>query len=219
MGLFGDKLLLRLAAEQTYSGDFDIHILKIEKSINYLLPFSCISLINSQVTILSEYNRKSLCKSIIDFIESPKLINRNARLVSKFVLELYRKNKYVIYNQFQPITYGQISPSLNSVFEKSVIALLMDYTSKVYQESRQPDRNKIRGFLLFSIVFFQKELLPIIRRIDVTNIRDRKKLALDHRNFSSSIYNRWNSKIPFLPGSSQFDQHLHSVTKFDDYIK
>ncbi len=218
MGLFGDKLILRLGAEQSSTNGLQIIIDKNDNSKSYLLPFSCISLINSQLIVLSEYRRKSLCTSVLDFIAKPvKLINPT-KFVSKFIFELYQKRRDKVYNQFNPLILVGNSSEANYVVEKDIVNLLMNFTSTIYEKSNQTDRNKIRIYLLASVSFFQQELIPIIKNIDMDNIQNRLRLSQDHVNFSNSIYVRWEYSPPFDIESDLFYHHLHKAMSFDAYL-
>jgi hypothetical protein len=218
MGLFGDKLLLRLGANQSSTDHFELFIDKIDKSKSYLLPFSCISLINSQLTVLSEYRRKSLCTSVLEFVAKPEKLRYSTKLVSKFLFELYQKGRNEVYNQFNPLIRVGNSPSVNFAVEKDIVNLVMNFTSTMYEKSNQIDKNKIRIYLLVSVSFFQQDLLPIIKKIDMNNIRNRQRLAKDHVNFSNSIYVRWETSPPFEIGSDLFNHHLNKAVNFDAYL-
>ena len=60
MGLFGDKLLLKLNASSTSSGKLELDIEKADNKTGHLLPFSCISLIAEQLTVLTFHHPLSL---------------------------------------------------------------------------------------------------------------------------------------------------------------
>lgn len=219
MGIFGNKLLLRIFGEQTSSEGLLLHFDKYDKSINHLFPYSCISLINSQLTVLTGPRPWKLCKSILHFVEKPEKMNIPTRWVSKFVLEFYRKGRSRIFNQFNPLIYPGIGNSyeVNAKIEEDIVDLVLNYTSIVYQESQPIDKRKIRVFLLISVSFFQQELVPIMRNIDMNNMQNRTKIAVTHTDFSSSVLSRWDAQLPFVPGSELFNQHLQVATNFDNY--
>jgi len=218
VGIFGDNLILSLGAEHSSSGELSVQIIKIDNSITFLIPFSCISLINSQLIVLSEDRPKFLCESVLDFVKNPESLNTSTRFVSEFLLELFKKRRDTIYNQFLPRILPGLPPSINDFIEKDIVSLLMNYTAYVYKNSPKTDKDKIRIFLLMSTIFFQQELLPIIKRVDMSDIRNRQKLSIDQVNFSSSFYQRWNSPTPVSIGSDLYKQRLDSAINFDDYL-
>ena len=218
VGIFGDKLILSLGAEHSSSGELSVQIIKIDNSITFLIPFSCISLINSQLIVLSEDRPKFLCESVLDFVKNPESLNTSTRFVSEFLLELFKKRRDTIYNQFLPRMIPGTPSSINDFLENDIVNLLISYSAYGYKSSKQSDKEKIRIFLLMSIMFYQQELLPIIRRLDMSDVRNRQKLSIDQVNFSSSFYQRWNSPTPVSIGSDLYKQRLDSAINFNDYL-
>ncbi len=89
MGFFGDKLLFRLNASSMSSGEFKLQIEKEDSRFFHLLPFSCISLIGSQLTILSSRHPRSLSRKVLEFVENPQSKFETTSYVSGFKLEIF----------------------------------------------------------------------------------------------------------------------------------
>ena len=217
MGLFGEKLLLNLHATSMPSGKPRLQIKKTNHLSPHLLPFSSISLISSQLTVLTYNHPQSLCESVLKFIESPKIQYYSTKLVSGFNLEIYRGRGKSYFNQFDPHFTGMIKPHNNDALETEIEYLLMNYLNLVFDESYKNEQVKLRAFLLIAVSFYQQELIPIIKRMDLNNLQQRRMLASDQINFSSSIYHRWDSSIPFAPENELFCQHLYAALKFNSY--
>ena len=217
MGLFNEKLILDIVASVKPSGKLKIHIKEIDNTIRHLIPFSCISIIFSQLTVLTNKHPQSLCMKVLDFVENPNIKYRSIKLVSGFNLEVYKGKGQTYFNQFYPQFAPHITQSVNDIVETDIEHILMNYPKYVFDDSSSNERTKLQAFSLAAILFFQQELIPIIKRIDMNNLGQRMKLASDQINFCSSILQRWDSPIPFMPGSQLFLEHIDSAKKFKDY--
>jgi hypothetical protein len=112
MGFFGDKLLLKLNASSMSSGKLKLHVEKTDNKAGHLLPFSCFSLIGSQLTVLTSRHPRSLCKRVLEFVETPKIQYDTTSIVSGFRLEIFEGSGHVLYNQFDPM-YGRSLSALD----------------------------------------------------------------------------------------------------------
>lgn len=185
-------------------------------NIPHLIAFSCISLIESQLTVLTPYHPKSLCLSVLKFIKKPVIRYKSTNYVSGFNLELYKGKNQTYFNQFYPQFTTILSQFNNDVIQTDIEYILMNFLTFVFDKLSYVEKEKIRTFLLIAISFFQQELIPRIRQINMFDMNQRTMLAADQVNFCSSIYHRWDA-LPFTPESKLFYRHLKEAQKFSSY--
>ena len=115
MGLFGDKLMLQLSASSLPSGELRVQLEKADNKARHLLPFSCVSLIASQLTVLSSRHSRSLSKRVLEFVENPKSQFETTNYVSGFKLQIFEGSGHALYNQFDPLYSRSLSVSTSPI--------------------------------------------------------------------------------------------------------
>lgn len=218
MGLFGDKLLLRLNASSIPSGQLELQIEKADGRTYHLLPFSCVSLVGSQLTVLSSHYPRSLSKRVLEFVENPRSQFEGTSLVSGFKLEIYEASGRILYNQFNPLYTRSLSALDDNRLQTDIVRLIMNYLTSVFDELDDVERSNLRIFLLMTVAFYQQEIIPIIKRINMYDIEQRKRLAKTVSDFGSSLYQRWDNPKSIAPGNRLFMEHLNSSREFNSYL-
>jgi hypothetical protein len=218
MGLFGDKLLLKLNAISTPSGIFKLQIEKADSKRRYLLPFSCISLIGSQLTVLTSNHPHSLSKKLLEFVENSIIQYEATSLVSGFQLEIYEGSGHILYNQFNPHFSQSLSGLNNNRLETDIENALLNYVTTVYVKANSNDKSNLLILLLMTVAFYQQEIVPIIKRINMYDIEQRKRLARTVIDFTTVFYKRWDNYKSIAPGNALFMETVNDAKKFDSYL-
>ena len=210
------NLLLIVKLTSKTSGKPKVNIKSFRNDSNQLVAFSCISIILSQLTVLTSQYPKVLCRNVLKFIKNPKKRYISTKYVKGFELELYAGKNDTYYNQFEPNFNPNENYLNNDGVQRDICSLLMNYLTLVFYASSSAVQEKLGVFLIAAISMFQQELLHRIKKISIFDINQRVILASDQVYLCSSIYNRWDS-LPFRTGSALFNQHLKSVGKFNAY--
>lgn len=218
MGLFGDRLLLRLNTASLPTGEPKLNIEKMEAKFQHLLPFSCVSILGSQLTVLNAQHPKALCKRVIGFVESPTRQFETTSLVAGFNLEMYEGRNGVIYNQFNPVRSRTQSYVNDDFLQTDIERILMNYTVAVFAQSEEGERPLLRVFLLLMVRYYQREIIPIIQQINVFDLEQRKKLANTQVILASMIYKKWNHPHLASSESDAFQDTLAATKGFDGYL-
>jgi hypothetical protein len=218
MGLFGDKLLLRLTATATSRGKQQLHIAKLENKIAHLLPFSCISLVGSQLTVLTSFHPRTLSNTLLEFIENPATGYKNTSLVNGFELEIYNNRENLLYNQFNPQVSDNPALFDNNRLQTDIVYTLLNYVGTVYDDSSNDDKIRLRLFLLMTIAFYQQEIVPIIKKINMQNLENRKRLAKTVIDFNNTLLRSWKNQVTLIPGSANFIEKLNESKNFNSYL-
>ena len=69
-----------------------------------------------------------------------------------------------------------------------------------------------------SSAFYQQEIIPIIRRINMNDIEQRKRLSKTVIDFTNTIYRRWDNPKSIAPGNKVFIDNLNSAKEFESYL-
>jgi hypothetical protein len=218
MGLFGDKLLLKLNATSTPSGKIKLKIEKANNKTSHLLPFSCVSLIGSQLTVLTSHHPRSLSKKLLEFVENPIIQYEATGLVSGYQLEIYEGSGHILYNQFNP-RFSQSLSSLDDNRQQTDIEhALLNYVTTMYEGLSSSEKSNLQIFLLMTVVFYQQEIVPIIKRINMYNIEHRVRLARTVIDFTTAFYKSWDNSKSIAPGNTFFMEKVNEAKKFDSYL-
>jgi hypothetical protein len=214
MGIFGDELLLNLVYEKNDINKPSIRIKKIKPNPEYLLPFSSVSILLSQLTVLTEWRNDLLATYILNFIQNQKVEYKlsGENCVSGFELSLFKKNSNFIYNQFDPSYYGIMLPS-NDTLERDVVYTLYNYILWIYDSLTEREKKYLCVYLLLAIYFYKEQLQPIISKISkngVLSIEQRKKIIADQVSISSMIYNKWHNP-PLLHGTPNYEARINEL--------
>jgi hypothetical protein len=204
-GLFGDELLLNVELVRNEGKNPVFQINKIKRDPDYLLPFSCVSLLSSQLTVLSENSPDYLSSSILKFINKPVIDFESGRrhILANFELTLYKKNKDYIYNQFKPtILYFD-----NFMIEQEVSCAIFNYIIWIFQNLSSTDKNYLLANLLIALYYYKENLQPFIKKIGQPSIDQRKRIAKTQVDFCSMLFNRWRNP-PVLPDTDVFKARI-----------
>lgn len=218
MGLFGDKLLLKLYATSTPSGILKLQIEKADNKAGHLLPFSCVSLIGSQLTVLTSHHPQSLSKKLLEFVENPIIQYEATSLVSGFQLEIYEGSGHIFYNQFNPRFSQSLSGLNNNLLETDIENVLLNYLTTVYVKANSNDKSNLLIFLLMTVAFYQQEIVPIIKRINMYDIEQRKRLARTVIDFTTVFYKSWDNYKSITLGNALIMEKVNEAKKFDSYL-
>ncbi len=217
MGLFGDKLLFKLSASSS-SGELKLQIEKEDRRSFFLLPFSCISLIGSQLTILSSRHPRSLSQKVLEFVENPQIKFETTSYVSGFKLDIYEGKGRLLYNQFDPLYSRSIPVYDDSPLQTDIERLLINYLCSVVDKLGNSDMSNLRTYLLMTIAFYQQEIIPIVRRINLNDIEQKKRLSKTVIDFTNAIYRSWDNPKSIEPGNKLFLDNLNSAKEFESYL-
>lgn len=218
MGLFGDKLMLRLNASSMLSGQLKLQIEKADNKARHLLPFSCLSLIGSQLTVLTSQHTRSLSNRVLDFVEDPKNQFEATNLVSGFKLQLFEGSGHILYNQFEPLYSRTLSALDDNHLQSDIQRILMNYVTGVFDESGNTEKSDLKVFLLMTVAFYQQEIIPIIKRINMRDIEQRNRLARTVIDFTSTLYRSWDNPKSIAPGNKIFMDNLSEAKEFNSYL-
>ncbi|MBK9924789.1 MAG: hypothetical protein IPP66_05795 [Anaerolineales bacterium] len=218
MGLFGDKLLFRLNASSVSSGELKLQIEKEDSRSFHLFPFSCISLIGSQLTILSSRHPRSLSRKVLEFVENPQTKFESTSYVSGFKLEVFQGDGRLLYNQFEPLYSRSIPVYDDNPLQTDIERLLMNFLYSAVDKLGNGDMLNLQTFLLMTVAFYQQELIPIMRRINLNDIEQRKRLSKTVIDFTNTIYRSWDNPKSIEPGNKLFLDNLNSAKEFESYL-
>jgi hypothetical protein len=218
MGLFGDKLLLRLTASSLPDGELQLQIEKHEEKYRHLLPFSCISLLASQLTVLTEQHPKSLCKRALKFIEFPVQHFEPNALVAGFHIDLYEGRNGILYNQFQPVRSQAQSYINDDRLQTEIEQMLIHYATAIFGQADDREKSLLRAFLLRTVGLYQQEIIPIIQQINVYDAEQRKKLTNTVVLLSTRIYRKWDDPQFIAQQFGAFQEQLTQATQFNAYL-
>jgi hypothetical protein len=217
LGIFGDKLLFKVNGSSLSSGQIQLNIVKHENKVKHLLPFSCCSILGSQLSILTPPYPSSLSKRLITFINQPIIKYKTNSLVTGFILEVYKDKGGYIYNQFDPV--------VNTLFlnfkpiETDIEQILINYIMTVFENLDAIEQSNLRIFLLATIMTYQNMIIPIIRKIDMNDYDQRARLARTINDFSTSFLKAWDEPKPLAPGSQIFTDRIRSTSEFQDWLE
>lgn len=218
MGLFGDKLLFKLNASSISSGELKLQIEKEDSRSFHLFPFSCISLIGSQLTVLSSRHPRSLSRKVLEFVENPQIKFETTSYVSGFKLEVFQGDGRLLYNQFEPLYSRSIPVYDDSPLQTDIERLLMNFLYSAVDKLGNGDMSNLRTFLLMTIAFHQQELIPIIKRTNLNDLDQRKRLSKTIIDFTNNIYRSWDNPKSIEPGNKLFLDSLKSAKEFESYL-
>jgi len=217
MGLFSDKLILKLIATSISSGKLAYDVEKIDHKYIHILPFSCISLIGSQLTVLTSQHSRSLSKQLLQFIENPRIQYKPTTLVHGFQLEIYEGRGPILYNQFQPNFTRPPLPMDDSRLEGEIEQTLLNHVITVYEDAGSQDKSDLQVFLLMTVSSHQQNIIPHINRLNFYDMENRKRLIRTVIDICTAIYTRWDNEKSIYPGNTLFMQHLKAAKEFDSY--
>jgi hypothetical protein len=221
MGLFNDKLLLRLTATATPGGKQELQIEKIENKIPHLLPFSCISLVGAQFTQLASHHVRSLALTLLDFIQKPEAAYKDTNVINGFDFEIYRNYESLLYNHFNPRVGVDPPPDANRS-QADIVHLINNYVLTVYDDSSEADKTSLLYFLLTTISFYQRDVFPVLSKIndmsEKKKVKQRKKLTRTELTILSTLHQRWNYRGASMPGSAAFQEKVNEAKKFNSYL-
>ena len=79
-------------------------------------------------------------------------------------------------------------------------------------------KNTTTKFSSMTVAFYQQEIIPIIKRINLRDIEERKRLAKTVIDFSSTLYRSWDNPKSITPGNTLFMENLNLSKIFESYI-
>jgi hypothetical protein len=216
MNEFEEKLLLKVNALSVSPKFLQLNIIKKDNNIKHLLPFSCVSLIGSQLSVLSSHHPRSLSKKLLTFIDYPKINYIENTMVSGFTLEIYEGKDGNIYNQFDPTinTFSINNPSLETDIEH----ILINYVISVFEKSDTTERSNLRVFVLYTILIYQNEIIPIIKKINLNDFNQRVRLARTINDFSANTLKIWGEPLEISPGNKLFKDNMKLASEFQDWL-
>jgi len=217
MGLFGDKLLFRLGASSS-SGELKLQIEKEDSRSFFLLPFSCVSLIGSQLIILSSRHPRSLSRKVLEFVENPQVEFETTSYVAGFKLEIYEGKGRLLYNQFDPLYSRSIPVYDDSPLQTDIERLLINFLGSIVDKLGKSDMSSLRTYLLMTISFYQQEIIPVIRRINLSDFEQRQRVTKTIIDFTNVLYRKWDNPKSISPESKLFMDNLNSAKEFESYL-
>jgi len=214
MGIFGDKKIFSADFWPSYNGETKIEVQKLSGDSKKLLPFSCISIIGSQITVLSPQYSREFCKKLLSFSEFGETKYEDTSMISNTKIEMFERKKNIIYNQFSPIPSIAITSQNDGQFQTNTVNALIRYLSAIFSRCDSSTKIKLRSFVLMLSDFYVCELVPIINRINMLDIYGRSELAQTQVGFCSDLYLLWDEELTFLPGTQKFDEILIEVKQY-----
>jgi len=206
-----EPLILKLTGTPSESGKVDIQIEKSDEKFKHLLPFSCISLIGSQLTVLTSHHPRSLTKRLLNFAETPVVQFESINYISSFQLEIYEGGGRVLYNIFNPKFTRSPSTIDNDRLEIDIENLLMNYVATVFDGASNSDKSNLQIFVLMASAFYRQNIASIMRRMNMHDLEQRKKLAKTVMDFSTTLYRSWDSPKSLIPGSASFIEKVNQA--------
>jgi hypothetical protein len=213
MGIFRDELLLNLVYEKNDINKPSIRIKKIKPNPEYLLPFSSVSILVSQLTVLTGYHPDLLISYVLGFIQEPRIEYKlpKENCLSGFELNLYKKNSNYIYNQFDPSL--DIAFVTNDTVERDVVYTLYNFILWAYDNLTEIEKKYLFVNLLLAMSFYKMHLQPIINKISkngVLSVEQRAKIANTQIPLCSIIYNKWHNP-PLLFGTPIYNARINEL--------
>jgi hypothetical protein len=219
MGLFGNKLLLKVTASSFPSGQFEIQVEKADNKVRNLLPLSCVSLIASQLTILSSRHPRSLSKRVLEFIEDPKSRFEATSSISGFKLQIFEGRRHNIHNKFELLYAGSPLDLDDDPVQTDIEHILMNYLTLVFNQLGNKDRINFRGFLLQMITDYQHLYVQVINQENIRDAKHRKALARKYVDFITTLYRMWYNPSGNAPGGEFWVDNLNEKKEFDSYLE
>jgi hypothetical protein len=130
----------------------------------------------SQLTISSSRHPRSLSKKMIEFVENPQRKFETPSYVTGFKLDIIESKGRLLYNQFSPLYSRSIPVYDDSPLQTDIERLLINYMCSVVDKLGNSDMSNLRTSLLMTIAFYQQEIIPIIRRINMNDIEQKKAI-------------------------------------------
>lgn len=208
MGLFSDELLLNIQYLGFSKDKPNIIVKKSKSKIPYILDFGAISLILSQLTVLSNVYASILADRLINFVQEPNIDYRThpENTVSGFELNIYKKNSDYIYNQFYPTLVKNFST--NNMIESDMITIFRNYVLWTFKQSGA--KNILIQNLLLVVNFYATQLRPEIIKHGNSNIQTRKSLAGSQVALTSKIFQLWQT-ASVIVGTEEFSNIIHET--------
>ena len=226
MNNFDEELLLSVNANFLSSGQFNFQVKKINNKIQHLVPFSCILIILSQMTVLSSYHPLSLSEKVVEFLENQyfgfgttQLIYGTTRLISAFNLEIFKAKNHLIFSQFSPFYEESCLSSDNDFLETDIETILMNYLTAVFFKSNDNEKSNMLSGLIIAVKTYQKYIFPMIHRIKPYDFKDRMELAGTTMHYYNLIYQAWDTPKSLVPGNPLFFTTLLEVKRFNINMK
>jgi hypothetical protein len=69
-----------------------------------------------------------------------------------------------------------------------------------------------------TIAFYQQQIIPIMKKINMQDIEQRKRLAKTYIDFTSTLYRSWDNPKSIAPGNKLFMDNLKSAKEFEAYL-
>ena len=190
MSTSNDLLLLDLVFYSDLNNS-SIHFRERDNNIDFLLPFSCTSIVASQLTVLTGNRPNSLIRKISRFSRNQKIKYLGTDYVASFNLEIYKRNSTFIFNQFN-LQIGLRNRNVpNRRIEENIVNLIMNYIMFVFEDSDDNNKDRILNFLLLTTSFFKDKIHPIKKNTPISFSDAWGRLATTSINFNSEIYNSW----------------------------
>jgi hypothetical protein len=217
MGIFGPKRILRLQAAYAPAGKFQVQIEDLNGKYAHLVPFSCISLVESQLTVLDSYHPISLSSALLQFALKPSAQPKGAIHVSGFALELYEDRGHVLKNQFFPEYGPDVAQIGNHELQLDIEHIITDYVSAIYFSQNASEQANIRLFLYFAIDFYRQKLAAIARATPFYDTAGRVEIANAVIGFTTSLYGKWDEAKPFMPADAEFTQRVNGLLELKSF--
>jgi hypothetical protein len=159
-----------------------------------------------------------LSRKILDFVENPQIKFESTSYVSGFKLDVFEGKGRLLYNQFDPLYSRSIPVYNDGPLQTDIENLLMNYLCSVVDKLGNSDMSTLRTYLLMTVSFYQQEIIPVIRRINMNDFEQRQRLSKTVIDFTNAIYRRWDNPKSVTPGSKVFTDNLNSAKEFESYL-
>ena len=155
---------------------------------------------------------------MLEFVENPKSQFETTNYVSGFKLQIFEGSGHALYNQFDPLYSRSLSAFDDNPLQTDIERILTNYVTLIFNESGNTDRANLQVFLLMTVAFYQEQIIPIMKRINMQNLEQRKRLAKTYIDFTSTLYRNWYNPKSIAPGNQLFMDNLNSAKEFEAYL-
>lgn len=218
MSLSNQKRIFGISVFSDSMGKVELQIQRLDNKKLHIFPFSCISLIASQLTVLTYSHPRFLCNKVINLIENSPSKNIPIAFCTGFKLDIYEGDNKILFNQFEPTFNSNPLLMNDDLLQTDLENLLINYISFIYYKSDINERLNLYFFLLMTILYYQQGIIPIIREINLLDLSQKARLAKTQVDFCSSVYDKWNNTNFTLDRNEIIQNKLVVAKEFKAYL-
>jgi hypothetical protein len=87
----------------------------------------------------------------------------------------------------------------------------MNYLTTIFDSTGDSDKSSLQIFVLMVSAFYRQNIASIMRRMNMRDMEQRKKLAKTVMDFNTTLYRSWDSPKSLIPGSASFTEKINQI--------